>query len=393
MYGFRIAKVLALSLSLALLSAPARAVEPQEVTDALSAALTATGRGDLSVARAEKDGDAVILQGLTIPLEEDGQLMIENARFDQLEVRSQGGIKAGQAMFERAQYLVNGQRIDVPSVTIDNLTIPSAEEIGNELRGSVAAVYERLEARDISFLREEGDAAGTVERLEFRFDDFDGLAANQARFTIDAFALPLNQATVSGPLKNLSALGFEEIAGRFLLDLRAMPEESVAAIENFELDLTDVGRLAVTGRIADYDVEAMRQAMSSSSTGSPASGPLTSILPVLMNASLDKLEIRFEDKSITNRILEARAASAGGTRDQVVDQINGILPALLGGLQNPGFESQVAAAMREFLATPDQITVTAEPGEPVEIARIAAAGRTSPQTLPDLLNVTVKASN
>ena len=115
-------------------------------------------------------------------------------------------------------------------------------------------------------------------------------------------------------------------------------------------------------------------------------------LGMLQQLSLYHVSLRFDDASLTNRILDAFAKQRGIDREQMIQGLKGTLPFALAAVQNADFQQQVSSAAGAFLDNPESIEIAMEPGSPLSFAVITGSAISAPQTLPEVLGVIVKAN-
>src|SRR4029079_9174587 len=100
---------------------------------------------------------------------------------------------------------------------------------------------------------------------------------------------------------------------------------------------------------------------------------------------LHNLTIRYDDKSLAGRVLDFLAKQQNLSRDDYAKQISAALPFLLAAINNPPFQSQVAAAVGGFLKDPKSLTIDFAPDAPVSGDDLIALAKTQPGAIPDKL--------
>ncbi|MGN6470223.1 MAG: hypothetical protein ACTHLC_11625, partial [Rhizobiaceae bacterium] len=102
--------------------------------------------------------------------------------------------------------------------------------------------------------------------------------------------------------------------------------------------------------------------------------------------------IRFDDDSLTGKIMEYIAQQEGMQKSDVANQAKAMLPFALAKLHNPELTAQVTNAVSKFLDDPKNLAIVASPPNPVPFAMIAAGAMSAPQQLPETLGVKVIAN-
>ena len=81
------------------------------------------------------------------------------------------------------------------------------------------------------------------------------------------------------------------------------------------------------------------------------------------------------------------------TPQQLISQVEAMVPAALAQLQNPEFQKQATDAVSTFLKDPKSLSVSIDPETPVPAMQIMGAAMGAPQTLPQVLSLQVTAND
>ena len=107
--------------------------------------------------------------------------------------------------------------------------------------------------------------------------------------------------------------------------------------------------------------------------------------------SFDGFGLRFDDASISEKVLNMLTKEKGMSRQDMIDTANAMLPAVMADVASPVFIEQVVGAVTSFLENPQSIEVTASPNAPLPFLTIMAAAK-DPSAVLDMLNVSVAAN-
>jgi hypothetical protein len=178
----------------------------------------------------------------------------------------------------------------------------------------------------------------------------------------------------------LSALGLEQIAGDLGFSWRWNGETGDAAmtatsdiVDNFSNDIgLDIGGPS----LAEWDAMARDQTLAKDAVG---------------GMTLKNFLFSFSDAGFTDRVF-AYAAEQNGVESgpEMRQAMSGMVR--LTGMQAAEMNPRIPAyanALADFLDKGGTISLTAAPSEPVSFDAVQAAAQLSPQTLPDMLNVSV----
>ena len=114
---------------------------------------------------------------------------------------------------------------------------------------------------------------------------------------------------------------------------------------------------------------------------------------LMVTANLKSLELDFENAGAVETMIAARASNDGVSEEEAVTAL------LLQALNNltPFVSEEFLATTEEellaFLEHPKSLRVTLQPENPLPVAQIAAGFMSSPQTLPQLLGLTIEANH
>lgn len=377
-------KPLATTVSLAALllgSAPAFAQSSQEIVDAFVAALNGDGNLEVTYDGPVEEGDAIVLSNVHATSTTD------DGAFDAETLTLTGAALAG-GMLDVATVDVAGLTITSPdggasgeSVSIGGLSIDTGR-IGQEGGTEPAASIETAEFANFEFT--EGDAVvGGFESASLENSDFAGMMPRAAALSITNFDINLEADPENAEaVAQLAALGYEDVVFDMTVDAAWLAESGDFNISDFTLDVHDMGSLSLALELGGFTPEVMTQLQSG---GEPNE-------ELLNQLTLKSISFTFNDASLTGRVLDMQGQAQGVSGAEFAEQISAMLPLLLGQLQNPAFQTEVANAVGTFLREPGSLTVDAAPGEPVAFMALAGMAMMAPQTLPEMLGIRISAN-
>lgn len=196
--------------------------------------------------------------------------------------------------------------------------------------------------------------------------------------------MPPGFSTESAPqfeqaLGVINALGLERITGDMDFSWRWNGETGDAAISTSsnlaDLMTNDFGLSAGGPTLAQWDAMARNDTLLAAAT---------------QGISLQGFNFGLGDRGILGRAFAYAAEQQGTTGPEMRQSMSAM--ARLTGAQaseaNPRIASY-ANAVADFIAGGGRIDIVAAPSEPVDIMRLQSVGQTAPQTLPDILNLTI----
>ncbi len=116
-------------------------------------------------------------------------------------------------------------------------------------------------------------------------------------------------------------------------------------------------------------------------------------MELLQGLTVEKAAVRWDDASLTGRVLTQQAKEQGVDVPTYTKQIKVMLPMMLSMVGNKEFEKKVAAATGGFLDAPKSLTISVNPAQPLPVSQIMGAAMMAPQSLPTVLGADVKAND
>ena len=109
--------------------------------------------------------------------------------------------------------------------------------------------------------------------------------------------------------------------------------------------------------------------------------------------TFNNASIRFDDATITKRVLDYIGGQQGVSGDQLAQSLKGMVPLMMAQLNVPELQNQVSTAVNSYLDAPKSLTISAEPAKPVPFPMIIGAAMGAPNTVPSVLGVKVTAND
>jgi hypothetical protein len=117
-----------------------------------------------------------------------------------------------------------------------------------------------------------------------------------------------------------------------------------------------------------------------------------SMMGLMQQLTFEGALIRFDDASITQRLLAYFGQQQGMSAEDMAKSLSGMIPIMMAQLNVPDLQNQVTEAANTFLADPKSVEISALPEKPVPFPQIMGAAMGAPTSIPALLGVTVTAN-
>ena len=216
--------------------------------------------------------------------------------------------------------------------------------------------------------------------------------AGKTSMSLNDLVIPESALAIMDPSGQLKALGYSNIT----LNMTGEGELSVAGDNfgmsgNFGISGKDMAGFTFTYGASDIPIAVMAEMQMAQKTGRPPD--FNMLMPQLMNVSLSGFKIRFEDASITKKLLPVIARMQGMDEAAMVANAGAMMQLSLMQFKNQAFTDQVVGAVNTFLKDPKSFTVSLQPAAPVKVQQIMALDPTHPGAALDTLGVSVTAND
>ena len=382
----------AVSATLHPTSALAQAIDGEDFATKLTAALGPTDMA-LSYGNAEVSGDVVTLSDVTLDNRDGEDIEIGAVVFEGVAAEDDGGYTVREAIFPDIDVAEDDIRFTARDMTLSGIDIPGEADPEDPIDGilfyqqarigPLAVTYEDEPAFSLNETvidvtrRSDGSGVDTMMRME-------GMAANLAQ--------------VEDPRSRqvIEAMDLEVVTGRMNITAGWDIESGEIDISDYAIDLDDIGRLVLLFSFSGYTPEfatALQETQSNLAENGNDDMAGMAMLGLMQQLTFNSASIRFEDSSITRRVLNYVGEQQGVDGEQMAQAVKGMLPLMLAQLQNPEFQRQISEAVGAYLEDPRSLTIETNPEEPLPFMEIIAAGSAAPQTLPEVLDLEVRAND
>ena len=373
----------------------AAALDADDFAKKFAAAYAAQG-AEITYDSASGQGDTVTIKNvkMEMPGEEEG-LNFGDLDFDGVSEDGSGGYNAASLSKDKIEFSAEDVRFSVSDLEVENLYVP-AETGGNTLDDLL--FYDSVTTGPI-VLNVEGNDVFQASRSVTKTSNNSDNTRVGFDSRIDGLDIDLGAVEDAQARQAIDGMGYQTITGDIVINgYWALPTGEITLSE-YALTLDDVGRLDLQFSISGYTLDfikglqQMQEQMASQSDDAKAQQAMgLAMMGMMQQLTFNSMSIRFDDASLTNKILDMVASQQGMSRDQMVQGLQGMLPLVLAQLQNPEFQKQVTEAVSLYLSDPKSIEISAKPEAPLPFASIAGSAMGAPLTLPQVMNVSVTAN-
>ncbi len=381
----------ALLASLTLSSA--EAADANAVAQRLKEILSGQGM-DIAWTGVSGSGDDVVLEGMTLKLS-GGEETIPVGVVTLAGVTDKdGGYRIDKVTLPAYGMTEGDISVEVAGGEIKGLTLPAAG--ATDPLASIM-LYEAADLSAVS-LKQAGKPLFSLTNLHVDITP----PANGSAMTFQAAAEKLS-ADLSGvgdpqTKKVIQSLGYETLTGTVKANGTWQPTDGRLDLSQYALSIDGAGTLGLGFDLGGYTpdfikaLQDIQKKMAAQPEGADNSAQGLAMLGLMQQLTFHSAKIRFDDASLTGKVLDYIAGQQGAKPADIANQAKALLPFALAQLNDPELSKQVTEAVGSFLDDPKSLEIRASPPSPLPFAVVAAGAMAAPKDLPKTLGVTVTAN-
>ena len=348
------------------------------------------------------DASSMVLEGVTVKAANmDEALPIGNVTLSGI-VEQNGGYRVETTTTSPISTTSEGVTFDMSPIVIRGWTIP-AENSTDPL--AALSLYESAEMAsasvkmaDKTVFSIEGLSAVISPIVEGKPMDFTG--------GIASFSGDLSGVTDPQTKAVVDAFGYQTINGSYQTAGTWNLADGRMNITQNEFIVENAGKFGFKFDFSGYTLDFIKQMqeVQKKMAAQPAGETTDSaadmeMLGLMQQLSLNGATIRFDDASLTGKILDFVAQQQGQKREDIVNLAKAGLPFALMQLQLPDLAAAISPAINAYLDDPRSIEIKAAPPAPVPFTMLGGAAMANPndpgaaaKAIWSMLGVTVTAN-
>ncbi|MFD1743945.1 hypothetical protein ACFSE1_00560 [Rhizobium helianthi] len=380
-----------------LAASPAFALDGNDLVKKLTAGFNLQ-EGDIAVGSIDVNGSTVTLKGMSVGkagATPDARVKLGDVTLNGVEEDDAGGYTIEKASFQDINLTEDKTTLTAKDMYLTGLYIPgdvNGDTIDSLLtyeEGHSGPMTVSVEGKQVLGIRE---TSFSMERTE---DDstlsFDG--------TIDGVSVDLTTIDDPKSKETIESLGLTKIDGNISMVGSWEIDSGTISMTEYAFDFANIGRLNIEASVSGYTMQFLKslrettKAMEQTENKEAAQQAAgLAMLGLLQQLSFNSAKISFDDDGITKRSLNYAGKTQGVSGEQMAMMLKGMAPLMMAQLNMPALQNSVSAAINTFLNNPRNFTIAAEPKAPVPLPMIIGAAQAAPNTLPDMLGVSVAAN-
>ena len=392
-----------LLLAATALTVPARAQDVPPVVSAIFKGWESQLRATPAYDKIETDSSGnVIISNVaaSVSAQEPNTTMklnIGSISLANIAAEADGIITVGAATFSdtKVEYITPSNTsivIDIPKSGLEDWYVPVLGANPTPLQSFRASmgIAKKMTSGEIK-ITAEGQTL-TAKGIEAAWNGDPVTGAGKTTMSFNDLVVPEAAMAIIDPTGQLKTLGYSGLTfnatGEGELTVTG---DNFGMSGTFGLSSKDMAGFTFTYGANDIPIAVMTELQAAQKAGRAAD--FNMLMPQLMNVSLNGLKVRFEDASITKKVLPLIARMQGMDEAAMVANAGAMMQLSLMQLKNQAFTDQVVAAVNTFLKDPKSFTVSFQPAAPVKVQQLMTLDPGNPGAAVDVLGVSVTAND
>lgn len=374
------------------------AIDGKDFGEKLTAMFESSGL-EISLGTTDVNGTEVSISDITVssPLEANKFEVPGTLIFSNVRENSDGSYSAGKAVADDIVFDTDEGGVSIENIVIEEIEISNAPQ--NDPLAS-ARLYEKLSLGPVRF-RDSKNEVATIGNVVFTNLANDALTEFKTTYEVNDIAADLSKIDSPEQQAQLQMFGLEQINARMYGRADWNLNTGELDVPESIIDIDNVGKVNITANIGGYDLAFLTEllalqrdaAKNTNDTPEAVLAANTELMNKLNKTlTLSEFSFRFDDASITDKILDFMAESQGSPREVMVVGLTAALPIMAAQFGLPAdLQTQLLTSVTAFLKAPQSIEIRATPTTPIPFADFETAPA-DPAVFAERLNVTITAN-
>jgi hypothetical protein len=389
-------RLLAAGTTLIARGTPALALDGNDLVKKLNGALYMQQGAGIVPGSVEVNGSNVTLRNSRFEAGTgQGSLPLGTIEMEGVE-EDAGGYTIETVTFENVDVRQEKTEISASDIVMSGVTVP-ASTTGNSLDSVL--LYDEATTGPME-IKLDGKSVASIGSSKLTTDVSDD--DKKISFDLQVADIKADLGTIDDPAtkQTISDLGVTSLDGKVSMTGSWDLEPGTLAIEEYAFDFANIGKLDMAFSLSGYTLDFVRsanetaRAMEANPNKQEAEQAANlAMLGLMQRLTFNSAMISFADDGITEKALDVVGKQQGTSGDQLAQMIKAMTPIVLAQYNVPELQNALSQAVNTYLDNPGSLTITAQPQSPVPFPMILGAGMGAPNTLPQVLGVTVKAND
>jgi hypothetical protein len=355
--------------------------------------------------------NSIDMRDLEARLQPQGTFSIQSSAFGNLSADGLGKLEISGLEFRAPSFAASLATFEMSDLVWPNMAVfldlgsldqkkrrgePLDQMEVARLAGELAGAIPRIGRLEIAGLSAgvPGAAPFSLKRYSATSEGGSALLPKLAKGRIEELVIP-ETLLMADPQMHavLTGLGYNSLT--FDLDGTATHDAGSGAYDTkIAITTKDVGTLTLDYAIGGLTASVLNQfftvILNAPVQGEPDPGQIMAVMAPL---TFGGLTLRFEDASLTRRLVGFAAKAQGMDENSVKANATAMATLGLSQLKSPELVQQATTAINSYLGDPKSFTISVKPQKPLGIRDFIALNPNDPAAVINLLGVSVKAND
>jgi hypothetical protein len=356
-------------------------VTAQAVADAVIASMQGQGKTVITVESSEMSGNNILLKGVAAKSEDGNTTTIGDVSLENVSETAES-FKVEKLSGGEINFAEKDSTVKVANWTITNANLQK----NGQPNSAGVPLGEDISVGPVDMTM-QGNQVMHIDGVKWTMSPVTENAPMDVDFKISGINLDLSKSPDQSSKATLEALGLQTIKG----DIKAVgswnPVDGRLLLKEQSFDFANIGRLNLTLDISGYTADVSKQINNTlklvgNKDASTAAG--FSMLGIAQKLTFNQISLRFDDASITNRVLEYMAKQSGTTREAYVAQLKAMAPMMVMQLPEPSLQASWTEATSKFLDNPKSFEIKSVQTSPIPLEKMMVGAMALPELIKSL---------
>jgi hypothetical protein len=307
-----------------------------------------------------EQSDGLVLRGVSAAMEGlDGAAPIGDVTLSDIS-RDGGTIVVGSLTMPGYNRTQDDMTLSISGMSMTGLQLPEA---GSADAMNTMMFYESADIGELAFYS-DGQEIVAIRQLHAEMETADD-GSYIFGGAVEEFSINLAMVNDAQSKAVIDALGYQTIKGYVEMAGTWNPQDGRLILDQYDTSIANAGTIGMTLDISGYTpqfIQALRdiQTRMAATEGQDQSAQSMAMLGLMQQINLHGATVRFEDDSLTDKVLSFVAAQQGAQPSDIKNQAKAVLPFALAQLGNPELSAAVSAAVNKFLDNPESLEISVE---------------------------------
>jgi len=378
--------------------AAALALNPQDFADKLSQTILDQAAVEITFNSATAEGDTIILSDWNIPAlgkSKAAQILDRTLTFTGVSETADGGYTAQQASVDDIDFTKDDVNLVLRNVVFNNISLPG--DPANDVLGSML-ISQGMSAGPLvvniggtDVFRIDSIATSSIINAD--------QSAVDGSYKVTGIYGDLSQVNERDAKQILTVFGITELNARMDGSFSWNLDDGNLIVNESSITIDNIGKLNVTLNLLGYTLDVVKQLQASNkelagvdpTSSEYQTRSLQMLMGVVTRLSFNGFGLRFDDDSITDKVIAMLGEQNGMSRQDMIDAVSALAPAMMADVAPPELIKQVVDGVTSFIKSPQSIEIVSRPKAPLPFLSIMTAAQ-DPSAVLDMLNVSVQAN-